>query len=73
METLIINFQDNDFTPQKMEMLDEVCSKSNNRTLVLRNLTYFIEVPGISEAFPLTRRRSGVDFKFIWEKFLLQS
>lgn len=44
VDTLIINFQDNDLTPQKMAMLDEVCSKTNNRTLVLRNLTYFIEV-----------------------------
>jgi hypothetical protein len=73
VDTLIINFQDNDLTPQKMAMLDEVCSKSSSRTLVLRNLTYFIEVPGLSQAFPIIRRKQGVDFKFIWEKFLLES
>lgn len=73
VDTLIINFQDNDLTPQKMAMIDEICSKTNNRTLVLRNITYFMEVPGLSDGFPLMRRKHGVDFKFIWEKFLLES
>jgi hypothetical protein len=44
IDTLIINFQDNDLTPQKMAMLDEACAKTDINTIVLRNLTYFMEV-----------------------------
>lgn len=42
VETLIINFQDNDLTPEKMGRLDEACAKTFVKCLVLRNLTYFI-------------------------------
>ena len=44
IDTLIINFQDNDLTSQKMAVLDEACVKTNINTMVLRNLTYFMEV-----------------------------
>lgn len=54
-------------------MLDRACSQTKAGTLVLRNLTYFMEVPGMEEAFPLMRGKQGTDFKFIWEKQVLVS
>jgi hypothetical protein len=73
VDTIIINFQDNDLTPHKMAMLDQACARTQAKTLVLRNLTYFIEVPELPQAFPLMRSKRHVDFKFIWEKYLLVS
>lgn len=51
VDTLIINFQDNDITPQKAAVVQEALLKCNIKRVVLRNLTYFIEVEGVKSLF----------------------
>jgi len=43
VETVIINFQDNDFDEQKMNRIDKIVSKTKIKTFVLRNLCYYME------------------------------
>lgn len=56
-----------------MARLDEAFSQSNSKTIVFRNLTYFMRNHNFDEYFPKTRAKSSIDFKFIWEKYVLLS
>ena len=51
IDTLIINFQDNDIDVRKVQLLEETLLKSKIKKVVLRNLTYLMEVEGMSSFF----------------------
>ena len=66
VETLIINFQDNDLNMSKMKQMDEAFAASGIKTIVFRNLTYFMDIPHLKHYFPKTRSKQSTSFKFIW-------
>lgn len=57
VETLIINFQDNDIDKQKMERMDDSFSRTSIKTVVFRNLTYFIAVDNVNSYFKKARSK----------------
>lgn len=56
-----------------MEALDEALYRKRFKRVVLRNMTYFMDLEGMKDSFPLLRNKSETDFKFIWEQFVLLS
>lgn len=72
LDTLVINFQDNDITDQQMERLDKVLCESRIKNIVLRNLTYNTGSNN-DVCFEGIRSKRGVDFKYVWEKHCLLS
>jgi len=50
-----------------MEALDEALYRKRFKRVVLRNMTYFMDLEGMKDSFPLLRNKSETDFKFIWE------
>lgn len=66
VETLIINFQDNDLTAFKAMQLEEALEKSSIKRAVLRNLTYFMEQEGARDLFEKIRGKKGMRFAFVW-------
>ena len=49
--TLVLNFQDNDLTEHKIAVLEDAINGSRIKKVVLRNLSYFIEVEGTKRFF----------------------
>jgi hypothetical protein len=73
VETLIVNFQDNDITTAKVALVEEALEKSRIKRVVLRNLTYFMEVEEVRTFFTRIRAKKGIRFAFVWENLILES
>lgn len=59
VDTLIINFQDNDLNEYVLNQMDEAFSQSTIKTIVFRNLTYFMDIPKLKESFKKVKGKSS--------------
>ena len=53
--------------------LDKALYASRIKTIVLRNMSYFMSVPGLGGFFGDIRHKPKTSFKFIWEGFKMFS